>query len=163
MKISSWLFAVLLLMVLAGQSAAGVRKEVSIWVTGDVAPGAKAIFVVNTTNVASVHVSAHRIKDITKVPSGDYDIIERYVEKKPVKEWYIKFGPGHISYGSSQRDIYRHKQTDLSALSPGMYILTAKGGYEVAKALVNITNLSVVVKRLKKQTQIWVNYATKTI
>jgi len=161
MKKSGWFLVVLLSVVFAGQVVAGVRKEVRIWVTGNASPGSTNQLSISTTNVPTVHILMQKISDITKIYSGDTNLIGRFTIKKPVKEWDEKLGAGQPSFEYSQRDIYRHKKIKLPMLPAGMYLLTAKGGYNAEKTVVTVTNLAVLVKRSQKQTLVWVTDSVK--
>lgn len=76
-----------------------------------------------------------------------------------VKQWGVSMIAKGERPSRYQEDMYRGKQTNLPPLAPGIYVLTASGGDREAWAVVNVTNLSVVVKRSQKRVLTWVTDA----
>ena len=140
-------------LLLACRAGADVHKEVSIWVARDVAPGPKVRVTVNTTNVPTVQMAAYRLSDTAPLLT-DTDL-SRIKIGRPEKQWSVGLVTPKETRNHAQRDVFRSRQVNLPILSPGPYLLVARAGDIESRALVNVTNLAVIVKRSSKRTLVW--------
>jgi len=140
----------------AGSAWADVRREVSVWVGRDVAPGPKVRLSINTRNLPVVHIAAYRLDGISWLLTRDEEQKEPPRHGEPVRQWSVTVARKEERYRPWQQDIYRSRQVNLPPLTPGVYLLVARGGDKEAWAVANVTNLAVVVKRSAKRMLTWV-------
>jgi len=133
-------------------------KEVNIWVARDVAPGSKVRLTINTRNVPVVHMAAYRLGDVKVLINREKITKRPAAPGRPAAEWNVTVAPRAEQPGA-QKDIYRSRQVNLPPLRPGTYLLTASDGDKESWAVVNVTNLAVVVKRSPKRLLAWVTDA----
>ena len=145
--------------ILGARVSADVRKEVSMWVARDVAPGPKVRLTLNTRNVAVVQMAAYRVSDIALLTGRENDNKLPAPSGSPVRQWSVSLVNPKQARSSAQRDVYRSRQVNLPPLAPGAYLLIARGGDKDARSLVNVTDLAVVVKRSSTQILTWVTDA----
>lgn len=144
------------LLLLAGQANADMRKEVSIWVARDVAPGPKVRITINTTNVPTVQIAAYRLSDMNLLMDrSDVVDVKSVSVGRAFKQWNVSLVTPKESRNPAQKDAYRSRQVNLPVLPPGAYMLIARGGGKENRAIVNVTNLAVVVKRSSRHILVW--------
>jgi hypothetical protein len=144
------------------------HEEVRLWVARDVAPGPRVRVTINTRNLTVVHLAAYRLDGVAWLlrraqqqgrPSEppEKGLTPTGPAGRPVREWDTTVATRHERPGPAQRDIFRSRQANLPPLPPGVYLLTARGGASEARAIVNITELAVVVKRAPRKALVWVS------
>jgi len=132
------------------------RPTVSIWVGRDVAPGPKIRLVVNTRNVPTVHMAAYRLDSVQWLLRRDVNRDRPPTPGEPSRKWDVSVRAANERANPYQRDFYRSRQVNLPPLPPGVYLLSAGGAENEAWAVVNITNLCLVVKRSPHRLLTWV-------
>lgn len=155
------LFVISLLVALNACAFAQSKKEVTIWVSRNVAPSAKIRLNVNTKNVPVVHVAAYRINGEQWLRKDEEDRKRPGISGKAVKEWDQTVASKDQRPNPNQADTYYSRQVNLPLLKPGVYLISVTGAPVEAWAVVNVTHLSVVAKRSPKRTLIWVTDALK--
>jgi uncharacterized protein YfaS (alpha-2-macroglobulin family) len=133
-----------------------VHQEVSLWVSRDVAPGPKVRMTVNTRNVAQVRLSARRLSGFSWLLQRDRGNSQAEPMGALAREWSADMRPVQEKRARYQVDIYRSRQLNLPELPPGIYVIRVEDGGTKSWAVVNITNLAVVVKRSPQRLLAWV-------
>ncbi|HEX8234411.1 MAG TPA: MG2 domain-containing protein [Abditibacteriaceae bacterium] len=140
----------------AQSSVKPVHQQVSLWVSRDVAPGPKIRLTVNTRNVAQVRLSARRLSGFSWLLRRDRGDSQAEPTGALVREWIADMRPPQEKRARYQVDMYRSRQLNLPELPPGIYVIRGEGGGTKDWAVVNITNLAVVVKRSPQRLLAWV-------
>lgn len=140
----------------ASNALATPVKDVSIWITKDAAPGPKIKMTINTRNVPVVHVAAYKLSSDWLLSRRDATKVRPSTPESPARKWDVTVTNNTESPNNAQGDRYRSRQVNLPSLDPGVYLIEASGDGKSARALVNITNLTIVCKRSTKQLLAWV-------
>ncbi len=143
--------------------------EVRLSTKRDVAPGPAIRLYVNTRNLAHITVSAYKIdaarwmlrreKNNSDGNDGGNSgsMPDALPPGKPARVFPVTVGDPKLKSSREQPDIYRSKQFNLPVLPPGTYLLVANGGDGKKDwAVVNVTNLAVVLKRTPDSLLAWV-------
>jgi alpha-2-macroglobulin len=146
------------------RAGAAPVREVNLWVARDAAPAPRVRLTLNTQNVPVVRMAAYRLDGISWLIRRDHlaeaEGEPKQVRPKPagkaVQEWDVRMNTRADRPQYGQSEVYRSRQVNLPALSPGVYLLTAAGGAKEAWAVVNITHLAVVLKRSPRKLLAWV-------
>ncbi len=152
------LFTVIL-MLLAVQAAADLRKEVEIWIARDVAPSAKVRMTINSTNVPTVQLAAYRLNSVEALIERREGGPRPAVSGGPVKTWTANMVRPNESKHPAQREVYRSRSVNLPQLPPGAYLIVARGGDRESWAIANVTHLAVISKRSPGHLLVWVTDA----
>jgi alpha-2-macroglobulin len=149
------------LFLLAALASADTKKEVSIWVSRNVAPSAKIRMNINTRNVPSVHIAAYRIDGAKWLRRIGDEQPRPGFSGRPVKEWDQSMVQPSDRANKNQADRYFSRQVNLPMLNPGVYLISVTGAPKEAWAVVNVTHLAVVAKRSPRRMLVWVTDAIK--
>ncbi|AIE87613.1 alpha-2-macroglobulin family protein [Fimbriimonas ginsengisoli] len=131
-----------------------LRHEINVWVARNVAPGPKVRLNMNTRNVPVVHVSALPVDGSAWMRVRDKKHDRPAPIGPAVKSWDVTVADPKSARGGG--DHYFTRQVNLPLLKPGVYLLSVRGAGKEATAVVNVTNLAVVVKRSPKRVLAWV-------
>ncbi len=135
---------------------------ITIWVASDMAPSAKINLTVNTRNVPVVHLAAYRLDAENWLSHmGDPERKRPSPQGAPVAKWDSKLVRAGDGKFDKTRDTYYSRETRIPKLSAGVYLLYAtaagsKTGDPQASAVINVTDLGVVIKRSPSRTMVWV-------
>lgn len=133
-------------------------QEVNLVVGRNVAPSAKIRVYINTKNVRTVPIKIYRL------PIED---LRHMLDPKPVypKNTGRLVRTLSVDVGGKQKildapqDTYYQRQVNIPDLSPGYYLVESPGYKGNRWATMNVTNLSIVVKRGERQALTWVTDA----
>lgn len=133
------------------------KQEVNIWVSKDVAPSDKIRLNINTRNAPGVYVDAYAIDgDSWLRQLGNSKVPEPRTSGRPIKQWTLSVASAGQKPNPNQADTYYSRQVNLPPMPPGVYKIEVKGGGGHAWAVVNVTNLAVIVKRSPHHALVWV-------
>jgi len=163
-----WFFCLPFLLAPAAHSqdakAPVIKQEppqVSLNVARNVAPGPKIRLSINTRNVSKLTARVFRLSDpetwIRRMEMEQRP--ENFLPPSlgaPAKSWFVDMRPKDEKKNPRQIDVYRSRQINLPVLLPGVYAVEVEGAGEMARGLVNITNLAVLTKRSKSHLLAWV-------
>jgi hypothetical protein len=139
--------------------------EIHLATKRDVAPGPQTRLYLNTRNLATITVSVYKmdgekwLRIRRGYGNGDQADTRPDVPtpNKPARVFPVTVGDPKLKPSPQQPDVYRSKQFNLPVLPPGVYLLEARGGGGAQSwAVVNITNLAVVLKRAPGTMLAWV-------
>ncbi|HEY3413508.1 MAG TPA: MG2 domain-containing protein [Armatimonadota bacterium] len=150
---------VLLLMAVfsaAGSTRAIAPPQIEAWVARDAAPGPKVRLTINTRNVPVVQIEAFQVQGLDWLLNRDRQHKRPLPGAAPVKSWSVSASTPGQRPSPNQADVYRSRQVNLPPLSPGVYLLVLNAGAASAWAVVNVTDLAVVVKRSPRAVAAWV-------
>jgi uncharacterized protein YfaS (alpha-2-macroglobulin family) len=125
-------------------------------VTKDVAPSSKIRLVVNTENLREIHLSVTRIDAVKWLTFESPKNIAPNSSRAPLRKWELRIAQKDGPPNPNQADSYYYRQINLPPLSPGVYLLRSSDGDKPAWAVVNVTDLAVVVKRSPEHALVWV-------
>ena len=143
-----------------------LRHEIRVWAARDVAPGPKIRLSINTRNVPVVEFAAYRIDPTRWLLQRDTQSPKRpqpLPPGRPALTWAASVVDKTRKPDPYAVDIFYSRQVNLPPLPPGVYLIAASGGGKDSWAVVNITNLAVVLKRAPRRVLAWVtDYAAGT-
>ena len=139
-----------------------VPKEVHVWVSKNVAPSSKIGLIINTRNVPVVHVTSYPIDGLKWFSQLHKETDRPSVTGAPNAQFDLTIAEkGQIV---NQYDNYFSRHVNLPMTKPGVYLLTVVGKGAEAWAVVNVTNLAVIVKRSPYRSLVWVtDYKTGAV
>lgn len=148
----------------AAPVAPPAATEVRLTTKRDVAPGPNIRLYLNTRNLAIVSVAVYkvdaekwlRLRQNHDIETEALRIPDALPPGKPARVFSVTVGDPKLRSSREQPDIYRSKQFNLPALPPDAYLLVASGGGRRTWAVVNVTQLAVVVKRSPNAVLTWV-------
>ncbi|HLK14254.1 MAG TPA: MG2 domain-containing protein [Fimbriimonadaceae bacterium] len=152
-------------LLLAASGAAqvrGTRPDINVWINQNVAPSTRIDFTINTRNVPAVKIAAYPV-DAEAWLSGmtAYQRPLPPTTGKPRTTWTSKLESANGAKPVPGRDTYYSRTVRLPKLGPGVYKLLVSNSDRRAKtasaaAMVNVTNLSVIVKQAPGGALAWV-------
>ena len=136
-----------------------IRREVNIYIGGDVAPAKKIALVINTKNVRQVPLQIYKLnpEDLRKI----YDLPAPKPKPigSPFRSVLVDVSNNRAALPAPQ-DTYYQRQFNLADIPPGYYLLQVQGGFKGQTwGTMNVTNLSVVIKRGTDKSLTWVTDA----
>ena len=132
------------------------RREVNVWVSRNVAPSAKVRVNLNTRNVRLVHVVALPIDGAKWLVNVDRQQARPSATGPALRAFDVNMPGKGQRPNPNQADTFYSKGINLPPMPPGVYLLDFAGGERPAWAVVNVTNLAVVVKRSPRRALVWV-------
>jgi len=144
----------LIAFLLLGQQK--TKHEVNVWVSRNIAPSSKVRITINSQNLPLVHVSLYRLDGPKWLVNGDPDGPRPPLPGKTLRTFDITVAAKGQKPNPRNADTFYSRQINLPLMSPGVYLLNFDGGDKPAWAVVNVTNLAVVVKRSPKRALVWV-------
>ena len=142
-------------MILFAQ-ARTVKHEVNASVSRNIAPSSKVQVNLNSRNVRVVRVSATPIDGARWLVNADRESARPPATGPVGKTWDVTVAAKGQRPNPNQADTYYSRQVNLPPMKPGVYRLDFAGGDKPAWAVVNVTDLAVVVKRSPKRALVWV-------
>ncbi len=133
-----------------------VKHEVNASVSLDVAPSSKIRVNFNTRNVRTVHVVASPLDGVRWFNSRRSEGPRPDPVGPKVRTWDVTVPDKGQLPNPNGADSYYARQVNLPPMKPGLYLLDFSGGDKPVWAVVNVTDLAVVVKRSPKRALVWV-------
>ncbi len=131
------------------------QPSINLYVSRNVAPGPKVRLQITTASVPVVRMEIFRIDPVewlTRPPESKQHSVPIGAA---VQSWNISVEDPDRNNRQSQQ-VYRQRQINLPSLKPGMYLLIGKGPKCEGRAVVNVTNLGLVVKQSPHRCLAWV-------
>lgn len=138
--------------------ATSKSQEVNLFVGRNVAPAAKIRIYLNSKNVRKVPIQVYKLPLEELRHIFDPKTYRPKPQGKPVRNLVIDVA-GQKKELAAPQDTYYEKQFNLADLPPGYYYIQAPGYAGNSWATMNVTNLSVIVKRGEKRALTWVTDA----
>lgn len=132
------------------------KHEVNVWVSRDIAPSSKIRLNLNTRNVPLVHIAVLPIDGAKWLVNADRQQARPQAVGPVVRTFDATVAEKGQKPNPNQADTYYSRQINLPPLKPGVYLLNVSGGDTPKWAVVNVTNLAVIVKRSPKRALVWV-------
>ena len=149
--------ASIVLAIFTSAGAHATQYEVSAWVSKDITTSSKIRLQLNTRNVPKVHISAYRVDGEEWLKRAHSDSQKPTTIGRPIQQWDTAVAEPNRFRNST--DEYFSRQINLPSLPPGVYRLDVSGGNKTASAVVNVTNLAVILKHSPTKTLVWVTDA----
>ncbi len=132
------------------------KQEVNASVGKDIAPSSKIQLNINTRNAPVVHVTALPVDGEKWLRGLGTEQKRPQVSGAAVKTWDVTVASKGQHPNPNRADTYYSRQTNLPPMRPGVYLLTFKAATAEAWAVVNVTDLAVIVKRSPHHGLVWV-------
>lgn len=149
----------LIALLAMGQVAApdGKKHEVNVWVARNIAPSSKIRLTINTRNTPVVQAAILPIDGPKWLVNGDPESKTPPPATGPaIQNFAITVADKGQKPNPQQADTFYSRQINLPPIKPGVYMIRLYGGEKPTWAVVNVTNLAVVVKRSPKHALVWV-------
>ena len=138
--------------------ALGAGESIEIFVGRNVAPGPKIRLSINTKNVRVVPLQFFRLSSTSLRYGSEAPEREPVAQGAAFRVIDVDVTGGRKA-NTPPQDSYYQRQINLPELAPGYYKIVAASGKARKWAVVNVTNLAVVVKRSATKTLTWVTDA----
>lgn len=132
------------------------KHEVNVWVSRNIAPSSKVRITINSRNLPLVHVSVLPIDGPKWLVDGNPDGPQPSATGPALRTFDVTVAAKGQKPNPRNADTFYSRQINLPLMKPGVYLLNFAGGDKPAWAVVNVTNLAVVVKRSPKRALVWV-------
>ncbi len=142
--------------VLATAGGGPGGHEVNVSISRNIAPSSKIRVNLNTRNVPVVHASLMPIDGAKWLVNVDRQQARPQATGPVVRAFDVTVAQPGQHPNPRQADTYYSRQINLPSLKPGVYLLNFAGGERPAWAVVNVTDLAVVVKRSPRRSLVWV-------
>ncbi|MBS1727666.1 MAG: hypothetical protein JST51_13155 [Armatimonadetes bacterium] len=139
----------------AAKVAKPVSTEVNLFIAGNVAPSAKIHLFVNSKNVRQVPIRIYKLPLEDLRHQYDPRRTKPTPGGRPIRNFSLDVA-GKKKTLPAPQDTYYQRQSNILNLPPGYYLIEAPGYKGQAWATMNVTNLSIIVKRGEKHALTWV-------
>lgn len=131
------------------------KAEVNVWISRNVAPSSKIRVNLNTRNVRVVHVAMLPIDGTKWLVNADRQQTRPQAIGPAVRTFDVTVPGKDQKPNPNGADTYYSRGINLPPIKPGVYLLNFAGGDRPAWAVVNVTDLAVVVKRSPHKALVW--------
>jgi alpha-2-macroglobulin len=136
--------------------AAADGTEVNLYVGRNVAPAEKIRLNINSRNVPKVALDIFRVDPMEVIRNRWTSKLPARPAGRPVRSMTVDISGGRKPFPAPQ-DTYYQRTVNLMNLPPAVYLVVARGGKEgTNSALLNVTNLSVILKSSRHRSLAWV-------